>query len=73
MSRTHRRFHLVRTEDVTGVSGVGIVAEGTLFTTGKAVVHWLGEHRSVVTWDDLDSALAVHGHGGRTQVVFLDH
>src|SRR5256885_979339 len=36
-----RTFTLRREEDVSGVSGTGIVLEGTLFSTGVVVVHWL--------------------------------
>ncbi len=62
-----RRFRLVRDEDVSGVSGTGVVAEGVAFTTGKVVISWLSEHGSVVVWDSLESAIAVHGHGGRAR------
>lgn len=66
-----RIFHLVRTVDETGVSGTGIVAEGVVFTDGRVALRWKGEHASTVVWDTIDSAIAVHGHGGRTQVVFV--
>jgi hypothetical protein len=70
-----RRFQLHREEDVTGVSGVGVVADGCAWADGTAVVHWRGEHRSTVVWagpDGLTSVEAVHGHEGRTRVVFID-
>jgi hypothetical protein len=72
VSSTQRRFNLVRSEDVSGVSGVGTVAEGVVFTGGRVVLCWLGKYSSVVVWDSLDAAIAVHGHDGRTQAVFLD-
>ena len=68
-----KRFHLVRTEDQTGVSGTGVVAEGTVFTDGTVALRWRGPHSSTVVWASLASAIAVHGHEGRTQAVFLDH
>ncbi len=43
-------FRLIRDEDVTGISGTDIVAEGTLFSNGEVVVAWLGEDPSVVHW-----------------------
>lgn len=63
-------FTLRRDEDVIGVSGTGTVAEGVQFSDGTTVVRWRGEHASTVVWPDIDSALAIHGHDGRTQVVW---
>lgn len=68
-----RLFELHRTEDVHGVSGTGVVADGCLFPDGVAVVHWRGEHRSTVVWTEgIEAVEAVHGHEGRTVVVWLD-
>lgn len=67
-----RIFLLVRTNDVTGVSGNGIVAAGMEFPDGHVVMRWLvGEHRSSVTWDSMESLEKIHGHGGATRVVWL--
>lgn len=68
-----RRFQLVRAVDVTGVSGTGIVADGVLWPDGTVSVRWRGERPSVVFWERLDDAEAVHGHGGATCVEWLDH
>ena len=74
--KTHmglRRFHFERLEDASGVSGCGKVAEGCLFTdTGEAVVHWLGNHGSINVYHSIDDILYVHGHEGRTRIVFDD-
>ena len=68
-----RRFHFDRIEDASGVSGCGKVAEGCLFTdTGEAVVHWLGEHGSINVYHCLNDIIFVHGHEGRTIIVFDD-
>lgn len=68
-----RRFILQRDEDVTGISGTGVVAEGVEFSNGRAVVHWItGDHRSTVVWEDVASVEAIHGHGGASQIVWLD-
>jgi hypothetical protein len=72
------RFELHRHEDPTGVSGVGKVAEGCVFSDGQAVTHWLTEARSTVVWDTHDIATAIntirriHGHGGKTEIRWLD-
>lgn len=67
-------FVLRRHEDVTGVSGTGIVADGALFPAAggsKAVVRWRGERGSTVTWDNLRHVQEIHGHDGRTAVEFI--
>ena len=57
-----RTFTLRRTEDASGVSGTGIVLEGTLFTTGVVVVHWLTPppRGSIAIFDTLDQLLSIH-------------
>ena len=67
-----RRFRLMRVEDVSGVSGTGIVAEGVVFATGKVVLSWCSEYHSVTVYDSSADLLAVHGHHGRTRVDWLD-
>lgn len=70
---TPRRFQLHRERDLTGVSGVGIVADGCRFPDGVAVVHWRGEHRSTVVWSEgMGAVEAVHGHEGATRIVWID-
>lgn len=66
-----RGFILLRSVDHTGVSGTGVVAHGVQFYDDTVVLRWLGEHASTVVWKSLDDALAIHGHGGATQVVWL--
>lgn len=67
-----RTFRLVRDEDVTGVSGTGVVAEGVEFSDGAVVLKWVvGEHQSTVSWPrGIESVVAIHGHDGRTRVAF---
>ena len=66
-----RTFTLERDEDVTGVSGVGVVAEGVQFSDGPVVIRWIvGEHRSTVVWPSIAAVEAIHGHEGRTRVVW---
>lgn len=67
-----RRFHLQRNEDATGISGTGKVAEGVLWTNGWVSLMWLTEVFSLVTYPDLASVEKIHGHGGRTLVVWDD-
>lgn len=66
-----RTFVLIRKQDITGVSGVGTVAEGVEFTDGTVAMRWLSEARSTVIWPSLDTAMTVHGHDGSTEVKVL--
>lgn len=67
-----RLFNLVRTDDVSGVSGVGIIAQGVVFDNGKAVLNWLTEFESQAIYPSIDELIKIHGHEGRTKVVYLD-
>ena len=67
-----RRFILIRAEDLTGVSGTGEVAEGTVFSSGLAVIRWLREPYAMGVYQNLDDVISVHGHEGRTQLKFID-
>lgn len=67
-----RRFVLERTEDVSGLSGTGTVADGVLWPNDMVTLCWRGEHSSIAVWQHLDDALAIHGHGGKTRAVFID-
>ncbi len=67
-----RRFVLVRSEDVSGVSGTGEVAQGVLFSSGKAVIAWIRTPTSIDIYDSLEDLLTIHGHAGRTRVRWLD-
>lgn len=68
-----RRFQLLRHRDVSGISGTGVVALGVRWPDGTASVRWLGPRPSVVFWDQgMADAEYVHGHGGATEIVWLD-
>ncbi|WP_206441300.1 hypothetical protein [Streptomyces boncukensis] len=68
-----RRFVLRRRVDVSGISGVGDVADGVLWPDGTASIRWRGEHPSVVFWDrGRVSVETIHGHQGATEIVFVD-
>lgn len=65
-----RAFRLVRSEDVTGVSGTGVVAEGVEFSNGVVALQWTSDWPTSVVFHDrgMESVEAIHGHGGRTQI-----
>lgn len=67
-----KRFWLRRIEDESGISGTGDVAEGIVFTSGKAVLNWTTEHTSIAVYDSLEELMAIHGHDGKTILVWID-
>lgn len=67
-----RAFELVRNEDVSGVSGVGVIADGIQFHSGLVILHWQPPYESTVVWPSLDLLLGAHGHSGKTVVRWLD-
>lgn len=67
-----RRFQLRRREDVSGMSGTGIVAEGVKFRDGTAAYKWLTSPSTLQVADSVPDIQHIHGHNGRTTVRFLD-
>jgi hypothetical protein len=67
-----RRFVMVRERDLTGVSGTGIVAEGAMFSNGLSIIRWVREPHAVGMYQSVSDLIAVHGHGGATQIHFID-
>lgn len=67
-----RAFVLQRTEDISGVSGSGIVAEGVEFADGVCAMRWLTPIRSTAVYDSLEDLRAIHGHNGATETVYID-
>ncbi len=67
-----RDFILIRKKDISGRSGTGVVAEGTIFTDGQAVLKWLREPYALGIFTSIEELLSVHGHEGNTYVQFVD-
>lgn len=67
-----RRFYIQREYDVSGVSGLGIVAMGVEFPDGRVVMRWIVPPSSTSFWDCVDEVVAIHGHEGSTKMVFID-
>jgi hypothetical protein len=64
-------FHLVRNKDVSGVSGIGVVAEGVVFRDGTTVIRWLSiEHPSTNIYSSIEDVFKIHGHEGSTVIDF---
>lgn len=64
-------FILKRDEDETGVSGTGAVAQGVVFTDGTVAMRWMTDLRSTCIYDSIEDVERIHGHNGKTKVVFL--
>lgn len=78
-----RYFELHRHEDETGVSGEGIVAVGAVSKSGDAVMKWYNEDNDRLETntdglsikpapDGAEATQEIHGHGGRTELVWVD-
>lgn len=67
-----RRFNFVRSEDVSGISGTGIVGEGVELSSGKVCFTWLSHMGSVAVYDNIKTFTSIHGHEGKGQVEWID-
>jgi len=68
-----RRFYLNRNEDLSKISGIGLVAFGVLLPSGKVIIEWIvGEHPSIETHNSIDDCMAIHSHGTATTTLWID-
>lgn len=78
-----RRFIVRRHVDVTGISGTGVPVEGVVFSDGWGVSHWLDRppmrepkteiwHKPWYRRRGKDPFTKVSGHGGKSEVVWID-
>ena len=59
-----------RHEDESGKSGEGLCADILEFPDGTCVAHWRSHTPSTTIFPNVKQMEAVHGHGGKTEVVF---
>jgi hypothetical protein len=64
-----KTFYLYRTVDIHGNSGIGLVAEGTIFDNGMVSMTWLSEHPTVTIFKNITTVEKLHGHEGLTKLV----
>jgi hypothetical protein len=62
-------FWMERVEDESGVSGIGRVAEGVVFSNGWCAMMWLTEHTSLAFYQSIEDVEAIHGHEGNTRIL----
>ena len=67
-----RLFALVRTDDVSGVSGTGRVADGVQWPDGTVTMRWRTTKATTVGADCIEDVVEIHGHDGRTTVAWSD-
>lgn len=69
--RNIRFFELVRSHDVSGVSGNGVVAEGVCFSDEMCAIRWLTEWPTSGPYDSPEHIIHIHGHGESTRLRWL--
>ena len=70
MGHQFKEFHLVRTEDIHGVSGCGVVARGVVFPKDeKCVVEWCSDFDTITVFGSMEEIDQIHGHDGKTKIV----
>jgi hypothetical protein len=67
-----KQFRLVRESDESGVSGEGHVVDGIVWADGTVSLRWRTHHRSTSSYDSIDAVKAIHGHGGKTRVEWVE-
>lgn len=65
-------FTLNRKVDVSGVSGIGIVATGIIFKNKKVVICWEGKYQSIVHWDCIEDVEKINCHNGSTTIEYIN-
>jgi hypothetical protein len=72
MYNEERPFLMHRREDISGVSGTGLVAHGVRHADGTATVWWFGKWPTETRHRSMESVIGIHGHGGRTEIRWCD-
>lgn len=70
-----KRFSLIRKNDVSGVSGTGLVVDGVIFVDGKTVVNWRSDTPSICIYNTFDEFKKIHidSHPkNRSKIVWYD-
>lgn len=67
-----KRFYLWRNEDVSGVSGTGLVAWGVMWPDGTVALRWESEFATTAIADSIFDVNRIYGHGGKTVIEWID-
>lgn len=72
VARRPRRFMLHRKEDIHDFTGPSVVAYGVEWPDGRCSYRWNSTLATTVAADSIRDVEAIHGHDGKTEVVWLD-
>lgn len=67
-----KQFYLNRVDDISGVSGTGVIAHGVILPSGKVVMEWVTTHKSIGIYDSIEEIQMLHAHKGKTFLVYVD-
>jgi hypothetical protein len=62
-------FYLLRTEDVNGNSGTGVVAVGAIMPSNRCILEWTTNELTETIFESLEQIERLHGHNGRTTII----
>lgn len=71
-----RTFEMSRGNDESGVSGTGLVLEGSIYSNGVVIVYWAGgKHKSFGWYDNYFEFYSIHvaSHPTNKTVMKFDH
>ena len=68
-----KRFFLQRDVDISGVSGIGNVAEGIQFDSDWCAMVWLTPTPAMSWYPNIKAIEDIHGHHGCTKIVWVDN
>lgn len=74
-STSIRRWIMVRNEDISGVSGTGLVAAGVEFATGGVAGSFVSKYPGCFTYPSMSILQHVHSHEGAhdTKIIYVDN
>lgn len=67
-----KQFYLNRKIDLSGVSGTGIIAYGVILPSGRVVMEWVTEHKSIAIYDGINEIQILHAQPDKTELIFFD-
>lgn len=67
-----KQFLLNRKEDISGVSGTGVIAHGVILPSGRVVMEWVTKHKSIAIYDSIDEIQMLHAHPGKTELIYIN-
>ena len=66
-------FVLEREDDESGISGIGIIVEGIIWSDGTVAYRWLSDVATTTIANSIEDVMILHGHDGKTKIRYLMH